>query len=66
MFGTDHLFGSFDEFPTDIRQESDGTWVASALGLEKRHKYQEQALNDLNAALFDAVSQGTIVPNMGN
>jgi hypothetical protein len=66
MFSTDHFYGAFDEFPTDLKQDADGTWVASAMGLEARHQYQEQALNDLNAALLDAVSKGELVPNMGN
>ena len=66
MFTTDHFDGAFDEFPTDIKQESDGTWVASALGLEARHRDQSQALNDLNAKLYDAVSRGELIPNMGN
>lgn len=66
MIPTDHLQGAFDSFHTDVRQEPDGTWVASALGLESRHAHHEQALNDLNAKVYDAISRGEIVPDMGN
>jgi hypothetical protein len=65
MFPTDHLFGDFTEFPTDLRREGD-EWIASAMGIEARHQFQEQALNDLNVKIYDAVSKGEIVPNMGN
>lgn len=65
MFPTDHIFGIFDDFETEIRKDGD-EYVASALGMEARHKYQEQALNDLNAKLQDAIANGTLVPNMGN
>lgn len=64
MFMTDHFQGAFDDFPTDLRQE-EGQWVASALGIEARHQYQEMALNDLNAKIYDAISKGEIVPQMG-
>jgi hypothetical protein len=64
---TDHLFGAFDTFETSIVQDpSTGEWVASALGLESRHRTQDQALNDLNEKVYDAVSRGELVPNMGN
>lgn len=65
MFTTDHFQGAFDDFPTEIRKEGD-EFVASALGIEARHRYQDQALNDLNAKLYDAISKGEIVPDMGN
>lgn len=50
---------------TELKQEGD-VWIASALGLEARHKYREQALNDLNEKVYNAVSRGEIVPDMGN
>jgi len=65
MFTTDHFQGAFDSFETDLRQDGN-EWVASAMGIESRHQYQEQALNDLNAKLHDAISKGELVPNMGN
>lgn len=67
MFSTDHFFGAFDEYPTDIRHDAEkGEWVASALGLEARAKYQETALDELNHKIYDAVSRGELVPDMGN
>ena len=67
MIPTDHFFGSFDSFETEVGHDAEkDEYYARALGLEARHKYQEQALNDLNAKIFDAVSRGEIVPNMGN
>lgn len=61
---TDHFQGAFDDFPTELRREGE-EWVASALGVEARHAFQDQALNDLNAKIYDAISRGDIVPNGG-
>jgi endo-1,4-beta-D-glucanase Y len=61
---TDHFMGVFDNFETEIGKEGD-EYYARALGLEARHKYQEQALNDLNAKLQEAILKGEIVPNGG-
>lgn len=67
MIYTDHLFGSFDSFQTDVQfDEATQEWVASAQGYEARHQFQELALNDLNSKIFDAVSRGELVPGMGN
>jgi hypothetical protein len=59
---TDHFFGAFDDFPTNLRQEGE-EWVAEAQGLEARHKFQDQALNDLNAKIYDAISRGELTPD---
>lgn len=59
---TDHFFGAFDDFPTELRRDGE-EWVASAQGLEARHAYQDQALNDLNAKIYDAISRGELFPD---
>jgi hypothetical protein len=62
----DHMDGAFDSFETDIKQNEDGTWTASALGVSKSHQFQELALNDLNEEIYNKVSRGELVPGMGN
>lgn len=67
MFTTDHFNGAFDDFQTELEfDEKKSMWKASALGYSAKHKYQDQAINDLNEKLFNAVTNGEIVPNMGN
>jgi hypothetical protein len=64
MFTMDHFYGSF-EFPTETGQDEKGFW-ARAEGFEARHPISpDQALNDLNAALEEAISTGKLVPTMG-
>jgi hypothetical protein len=60
-FPTDFLFGSF-EFATEMRKEGD-VYIASALGVEARHRDQSQALNDLNQKISDGLERGTIRPD---
>ena len=65
MFPTDHFFGSFD-FETETGIDDKGAW-ARAQGFEARHPFStDQALNDLNSLLDDAIAQGKLVPDMGN
>jgi hypothetical protein len=65
MLPLDHFDGSF-EFAIETGQDDKGHW-ARAHGREARHPYDpSQAVNDLNAELYDAISRGDIVPNMGN
>lgn len=66
MFTTDHFDGSIEGYETKIDHQPDGTWKASALGLDAIHADQGQALNDLNEKIFNAVSRGELTPNMGN
>lgn len=61
----DHLNGSFDSFETEIGKDGD-LFYAKALGIEVRNANQEQALNDLNQKLYDAITRGELIPNMGN
>jgi hypothetical protein len=64
MFTMDHFFGSF-EFETEIGQDDKG-FFARAHGLEARHPFSsDQALNDLNQKVDEAISKGEIVPTMG-
>ena len=58
----DYLFGSW-EFPTDVRQDGDD-WVASAMGYSAKHEDKDQALNDLNAKLNEAMEKGELRPQM--
>jgi hypothetical protein len=61
----DHLDGDFSDFPTDTGKDDKG-FYARALGLEARHAFsQEQALAELNTLLYDKVSRGELIPNMG-
>jgi hypothetical protein len=60
----DHLFGSFDSFDTDTGKDAKG-FYARALGREVTGRPNlEQALNDLNEILYDAISKGEILPDM--
>jgi len=64
MFTMDHFGGSF-EFPTETGSDEQGVY-ARALGYEARHPFSpEQALNDLNAAIDNAISEGKLIPTMG-
>ena len=61
---TDYLFGAW-EFATDIGKD-DGGYYAKALGYEAHHpSSQDQALNDLNQKLSDAMERGELVPDFG-
>lgn len=57
------MFGSF-EFPTEVRIEDDAAglplYIATSLGFESRNRDQSQAVNDLNAKLFEAIQKGEI------
>ncbi len=65
MFSNDHMFGSFD-LETETGKDDKG-FFARAQGYEARHPFSaDQALNDLNNVLDEAVSSGKLVPNMGN
>jgi len=61
----DHLEGIFDGFETEVGSDEDG-FYARALDREvKGRPNAEQALNDLNQILYDAISRGEILPDMG-
>jgi len=65
MIPMDHLDGYF-EFETEIGKDEKG-FYARAQGFEARHpNFQDQAINDLNEKVFDAISRGDLVPNLGN
>lgn len=65
MFPTDHFDGSF-EFDITSGVDENGAY-ARGQGREARHPFSvEQAINDLNEQLYHAVSNGDLVPNMGN
>ncbi len=65
MFPLDHFEGSF-EFETTVGKDDRG-FFARAEGLEARHPFSaDQALNDLNNILDEAITTGKLVPNMGN
>lgn len=63
MFGTDHLFGSF-EFDTDLKRAEDGQWTASALGVSATHYDQSQAVNNLNQKINEKLERGEIRPDI--
>lgn len=63
MFGVDHLEGSF-EFHTELKQDAEGNWIASALGMSAKHSIQSQAINDLNAALDNKLMRGELKPDI--
>ena len=58
----DYLFGSF-EFPTELEKDGD-VYVAKAMGYEARHEDRDQAINDLNFKLNDAMEKGDLSPQM--
>jgi hypothetical protein len=63
-FGRDHLEGVFDGFETEIGSDENG-FFARSMGREVTGRpNQEQALNDLNSIIYDAISKGEIVPDM--
>lgn len=65
MFPTDHFHGSFD-LETQTGKDDKG-FYAKANGYEARHPFSaDQALNDLNQLLDNAIASGKLVPNMGN
>jgi hypothetical protein len=64
MHGTDHLYGSFENFHTDLQQLEDSKWRASALGYSAEHTNRDQALNDLNEKLQTAITKGELRPDM--
>ena len=65
MFPMDHFDGAF-EFAIETGRDDKGVYARSQ-GREARHAFStEQAINDLNEELHNAVSRGEIVPNMGN
>lgn len=61
---TDHMFGAFDSFETDIGQDDKG-FYARALGCEGRAGNQDQAVNDLNMQIETAITKGELMPDMG-
>lgn len=63
MFGTDHMFGSFD-FQTELSQDAEGMWTAKALGIEVKNRDRDQAVNDLNKTLDEKLIKGEIRPQM--
>ena len=66
MIPTDHLYGSFEGYETEIKQNEDGTFTASGLGRSVTDRFQEVAIDKLNHEIYDAVTRGELVPNMGN
>ena len=61
---TDYLQGQW-EFPTEIGRDGEG-YFAKAMGYEARHATsQDQALNDLNIKLNDAMDRGELHPDIG-
>jgi hypothetical protein len=65
MFPTDHFFGQF-QFETETGTDDKGCY-ARAQGFEARHPFStDQALNDLNQVLDNAIATGKLVPDMGN
>jgi hypothetical protein len=64
MQSRDFLEGSF-EFQTEITRDGDD-YIASAQGYSAKHRSQDQAINDLNRKLSDAMESGRLQPGMGN
>lgn len=61
----DHLEGHFTGFETETGKDERG-YFARALGREVTGRPNlEQSLNDLNQILYDAISRGEILPDMG-
>lgn len=63
MIFTDHLNGDFTDFETEIGKGDDGLFFAKAMGYAAKSLYQDQALNDLNIQIYEAISKGELVPN---
>jgi uncharacterized protein YicC (UPF0701 family) len=65
MFPTDHFDGSF-ELNIETGRDDKGVYARS-LGYEVRHPSNlEQAVQELNEEIYNAVSRGEIVPSMDN
>lgn len=61
----DHLEGIFDGFETEVGSDEKG-FYARAMGREVTGRPDaDQAINDLNQIIYDAISRGEIIPDMG-